>query len=94
VNSGMQKINIDGIDRDLLTAFVLSRYWGESTAFERMAAVPGGVNPFDAAMSQVLQAEILNIVMGLHDPHLTDNAAIMALVLAHCEGVNVPKNDW
>jgi hypothetical protein len=48
----MQKINITGMDYDMIKAFVVSRYFGEATAAERMASsVPGARDPFAAIAS-------------------------------------------
>ncbi len=82
----MQKINIEGIDRDLLTAFVTSRYWRESTLGERMAAVPGGVNPFDV-IPQEKQSKILEAIQEIRNQNQDyegNNAALMLKFQQYC----------
>lgn len=83
----MGKINVTGIPREPLEQFFLSRYYQESTAFERMAAVPGGVNPFDRVIPKPIQQQILQFIESLYEQNLDDREALLAAFWAQCEGV-------
>ncbi len=81
----MQKINVTGINQELLEAFFLSRYYRESSIFERMSAVPGGISPFDRAIPKPTQVQILQLVEDLQQQDTPDDRdTLLRLLWDHC----------
>jgi hypothetical protein len=84
----MDKINVEGIDRELLGHFFLSNYWGIPSPLAQAAAV----NPFDAAIPREIQAEILKLIEDMRDRNPDNNYGIWLLVdfWRSCESSQIP----